>query len=114
MALIVCLGGKYVLEQPKQSLLPRHKRVRWLTTVSRVTSFVFWTAISSESDILNETWNRTLYLKIIVYIYCLALHAPVPRSSEFPGTCITTGISVRSLTLHLAIPGGLRNSTAVP
>ena len=36
MALTVCMGGRYILEQPLQSLMPRHKRIRWLMEISNV------------------------------------------------------------------------------
>ena len=36
MALTICLGGVYICEQPRQSLLYRHPRFRWLTVVSTV------------------------------------------------------------------------------
>lgn len=36
MALASCLGGCFILEQPKLSLLPRHRRFRWLTTLCNV------------------------------------------------------------------------------
>ena len=57
MALVTCLGGRYVVEQPKQSLLPRHKRVRWLTTVSRVTSLFcrlpLWNFASKDDHLIQ-------------------------------------------------------------
>ena len=36
MALISCLNGIYILEQPRQSLLNRHPRFRWLTCIQQV------------------------------------------------------------------------------
>lgn len=36
MALISCLNGIFIVEQPRQSLLNRHPRFRWLTCVLSV------------------------------------------------------------------------------
>lgn len=36
MALTVCLGGCFICEQPRQSILYRHPRFRWLTGVCKV------------------------------------------------------------------------------
>lgn len=36
MGLVEVLGGKFIVEQPALSLLFRHPRFRWLTTVMKV------------------------------------------------------------------------------
>lgn len=71
MALTVCLGGVFICEQPRQSLLYRHPRFRWLTTICtapdlNINDFIgeclFWIIFhgSYNSGSLNQGFPKLL------------------------------------------------------
>ena len=65
MALITCLNGIYILEQPRQSLLYRHPRFRWLTCIQPVGGLTI---------ICVTKWSYRLHM----YMHNVFFPSPIP------------------------------------
>ena len=55
-ALALACNGTYIIEQPRQSLLNRHRRFRWLSRASRVYRSCWWMGLYSDPE-KDEDWT---------------------------------------------------------
>ena len=100
MALTVCLGGVFICEQPRQSLLYRHPRFRWLTTICTAPRFEY-------------KWFHW-WMSILDYLpWILQLWISEPRFSEAVGGCVYSSLILQSDMWHTPIPHGSNASTWV-
>ena len=100
MALTVCLGGIFICEQPRQSLLYRHPRFRWLTTICTAPCFEY-------------KWFH-LWMSILDYLPWILQHwISEPRFSGAVGGCVYSSLILQSDMWHTRIPHGSNASTWV-
>lgn len=97
--LAVCAGGQFILEQPRQSLLYRHPRFRWLTEVLCVGILLPGEHVSNyETAIVAQPFP-----------YMTPRFPPGLRFSGALGGCDCLERLLPSDTLHMEVLNGLKS-----